>query len=137
MHEKELNLPIDVKYSADHQWIKMTDDITGICGVTEFIHIILGEIIFVEFINNILHRDIMNGEKIAIMESLKDSLDIYAILPGKIIEINRSLEDNPELIYNDCYEEGWIYKIELEDVTLLEDLLEPDDYIEVISQNDI
>jgi glycine cleavage system H protein len=134
--EKEMNIPDDLKYSEDHQWIKMIDDITGICGITDFAQNDLGEIVLVEFINNIVNRETEKGEKIAIIESLKDSIDIFSILPGKILEINRYLEDSPELINSSTYEDGWIYKIELEDALLLEDLLEPDEYIENIMPDD-
>lgn len=135
--DNEITIPDEMKYTGDHQWINMIDDITGICGVTEYLQHGLGEIILVEYINNILHADVEDGEKIAIIESLDDSIDLCSILPGKIIEINRSLEDNPEIINTDCYNDGWIYKIEVEDATLLENLLEPDDYMEIISSDNL
>jgi len=134
--DRDMIIPDDLKYTANHQWIKMIDDITGICGITDFAQNSIGEVILVEFINNIVNTEIEDGEKIAIIESLNNSIDIFSILPGKIIEINRPLEDSPELLNDDPYEDGWIYKIELEDILLFENLLEPDEYIENLLPED-
>ena len=134
--EKGMNVPDDLKYRENHQWIKMIDDITGICGITDFAQDSLGDITFVEFINNIIGSQNTEDEKIAIIESPKDSFDVYSMVAGKILEINRSLEDSPELLNSDPYGDGWIFKIELEDVMVLEDLLEPDEYLETILPDD-
>ena len=134
--EKGMNVPDDLKYKGNHQWLKMTDDITGICGITDFAQNNLGDITFVEFINNILNSELDEGEKIAIIESPKDSLDVYSIVTGKIIEINRALEDSPELLNTDPYGDGWIFKIEVEDISIFDDLLEPDEYLETILPDD-
>jgi len=134
--EKGMNVPDDLKYNNNHQWLKMTDDITGVCGITDFAQNNLGEITFMEFINNILNSELAEDEKIAIVESPKDSIDVYSIVSGKIIEINRTLEDSPELLNNDPYGDGWIFKIELDDVTMLDDLMEPDEYLETILPDD-
>lgn len=134
--EKGMNVPDDLKYKDNHQWLKMTDDITGICGITDFAQNNLGDITFVEFINNILNSELEEGEKIAIIESPKDSIDVYSIVTGKIIEINRALEDSPELLNSDPYGDGWIFRIEVEDISMFDDLLEPDEYLETILPDD-
>ena len=134
--EKGMNVPDDLKYKDNHQWLKMIDDITGVCGITDFAQNNLGDITFVEFINNILNSELDEGEKIAIVESPKDSVDVYSIVTGKIIEINRALEDSPELLNSDPYGDGWIFKIEVEDVSMLDELLEPDEYLETILPDD-
>jgi glycine cleavage system H protein len=134
--EKGMNVPDDLKYRENHQWIKMIDDITGICGITDFIQNSLGDITFVEFINNIIGSENPEDEKIAIIESPKDSFDVYSMVAGKILEINRSLEDSPELLNSDPYGDGWIFKIEIEDAMVLDDLLEPDEYLETILPDD-
>ena len=134
--EKGLNFPDDLKYKDNHQWLKMIDDITAVCGITDFSQDSLGEITFVEFINNILHSEIGDDEKIAIIESPKDSIDVLSMVAGKIIEINRVLEDSPELLNSDPYGDGWIFKIELEDATMIDDLMEPDEYLETILPDD-
>ena len=135
--EKGLNVPDDLKYSETQFWIRMSDDITGTCGITDFAQNSVGDITFVEFINNILHLEIDTDEKIALIESPSDTLDIYSIVPGKIIEINRSLEDDPDLLNNDPYGDGWIYRIEVDDSISLDELLEPDEYLETIIPDDL
>jgi glycine cleavage system H protein len=134
--EKEMNIPEDLKYHESHQWLKIVDDINVICGVTDFLQDSIGEIALVEFINNILNSEIEADENIAIMESTKNSADIKAITSGRVIEINRALEDSPELINSDPYGDGWIYKIEIEDITKLNDILEPDEYLDIIFTED-
>lgn len=134
--EKGMNVPDDLKYKENHHWIRLIDDITAICGITDYAQNSVGEITLVEFINNITNSEILEGEKIAIIESPRNSIDVYAIVSGKIIEINRALEDSPELVNEDPYGDGWIFKIEIEDVMSIEDLLEPDEYLESILPED-
>lgn len=134
--EKGLNVPDDLKYTDNHQWLKTIDDITAVCGITDFQQDSLGDITFVEFINKILHSEIGDDEKIAIIESPKNSIDVFSMVSGKIIEINRALEDSPELLNSDPYGEGWIFKIELEDATMVDNLMEPDEYMETILPDD-
>ncbi|MCL2155003.1 MAG: glycine cleavage system protein GcvH [Leptospirales bacterium] len=130
--EKGMNIPDDLKYHENHQWLKIVDDITVICGITDFLQDSFGEISLVEFINKILNSEIETGEKIAIVESTKNSIDIKAICSGRVIEINRVLEESPELINSDPYGDGWIYKIEVEDITMVNDILDPDEYLDII-----
>ena len=135
--EKGMNIHDDLKYHENHQWLKMVDDITIICGITDYLQNSIGEIALVEFINNILNSEIEVGEKIAIIESTKDSIDIKATMSGRVIEINRVLEEAPDLINSDPYGDGWIYKVEVEDVTMLDDIIEPDEYLEIILGEDV
>lgn len=134
--EKGMNVPDDLKYKENHQWMRLIDDITGICGITDFAQDSLGEITFVEFINNIIGSEIFEGEKIAIIESPKDTFDVFSMVSGKILEINRTLEDSPELLNEDPYGDGWIFKIEVEDSMSVDDLMEPDEYLESILPDD-
>ena len=135
--EKETNIPDDLKYHESHQWLKIIDDINVICGITDFGQDSIGEITLVEFINNILNSEIEAEENIAIVESTRNSVDIKAITSGRIIEINRALEDSPELINSDPYGDGWIYKIEIEDISRLDDILDPDEYFDIIFTEDL
>ena len=130
--EKGMNIPDDLKYHENHQWLKIIDDITVVCGVTDYFQDDTGEIALVEFINNILNSEIEVGEKLAIIESTKNSIDIKAIAAGRVIEINRVLEESPDLINTDPYGDGWLYKIEVEDVTMLDNILDPDEYLDII-----
>jgi len=135
--EKGMNIPDDLKYHENHQWLKIIDDITVVCGVTDYFQDDTGEIALVEFINNILNSEIEVGEKLAIIESTKNSIDIKAIAAGRVIEINRVLEESPDLINTDPYGDGWLYKIEVEDVTMIDNIIDPDEYLEIIFGEDI
>jgi glycine cleavage system H protein len=135
--ENGMNIPDDLKYHESHIWLKMIDDITVICGITDYLQDSIGEITLVEFINNILNSEIEIGEKLAIIESTENSIDIKAITSGIVIEINRDLEESPELVNSDPYGEGWIYKIEIDDITKLDNILEPDEYLDLIFKEDL
>ena len=135
--EKGMNVPDDLKYNENHLWIRMIDDITAFCGITDFAQYNLGEIVYSEFVSNVINSELETNHKIAIIESTKDSIDVTCPLTGKIIEINRNIEDSPELLNEDPYGEGWIFKIEFEDVASTEDLLEPDEYLELIMPDEV
>jgi len=135
--ERGMNIPDDLKYHEKHQWLKIIDDITIICGLTDYIQDTIGEINLVEFINNISNSEIETGEKIAIIESIKDSVDIKSIVSGRVIEINRDLEETPELVNSDPYGDGWIYKIEINDAAMLNGILDPDEYLDIIFTEDL
>lgn len=131
--EKGMNVPDDLLYTENHEWIRMIDDITGVCGLTDFSQHNLGEIVFVEFINNIVHSKVDVRETILIVESPKATADLFAPASGTIITVNRDAEDSPELINEDPYGEGWLFKIEIRDRIELEDLMGPDEYMEFIT----
>ena len=98
----------DLLYSSDHEWIKFKDNLATI-GITDFAQSELGDIIFLEMPNL---NDIYNeGDTIGTIEAVKTVADLYIPISGQIIEINSKLEDNPELVNNDPYNEGWIVKI--------------------------
>ena len=93
----------------------------------------LGEIVFVEFINNIVHTKVEAKETVVIVESPKATADFYSPVSGEILTVNRDAEDSPELLNSDPYGDGWLYKIEIRDRDELDNLLGPDEYQELIS----
>ena len=131
--EKGMNVPDDLLYTENHEWIRMVDDITGICGMTDYSQNDLGEIVFVEFINNIVHTKVEAKETVVIVESPKATADFYSPVSGEILTVNRDAEDSPELLNSDPYGDGWLYKIEIRDRDELDNLLGPDEYQELIS----
>ena len=131
--EKGMYVPDDLLYTENHEWIRMIDDITGVCGLTDFSQHNLGEIVFVEFINNIVHSKVEARETILIVESPKATADLFAPVSGVIVTVNRDAEDSPELINNDPYGDGWLFKIEIRDRGDLDDLMDPDEYQELIT----
>ena len=131
--ERGMNVPDDLLYTDNHEWIRMIDDITGICGLTDYAQNNLGEIVFVEFINNIVHTKVETRETVLIVESPKATADLFAPVSGIIVTVNRDAEDSPELINDDPYGDGWLFKIEIRDRAELDDLMGPDEYMEMIT----
>ena len=112
-------------YTKEHEYIRVDGD-TGVCGISNFAQSELGEIIKVILPEN--GKTIKKGDEICYVESPKESSKVYAPVSGKIVEINSSLEDSPELINEDPYGKGWIYKVKLSDATELKALMVEADY---------
>ena len=121
--------PNNLKYSEDHEWVKI-DENTVTIGITDFAQDELGDIVFVELPEE--GDDITQGESFGSVESVKTVSELYAPLNGKIVEVNEELEDSPELVNESPYEEAWMVKVELEDTSQLDDLLDADGYKAVI-----
>ena len=124
-----MNLPENIKYTEDHEWAKLEGDILTI-GITDFAQSELGDIIFVEFPD--LDLDVESKDSIGTLEAVKTVADIYSPLKGKIIEINDQLEDNPEYINENPYDEGWIIKLKIENTDEYKTLLTNKDYKKLI-----
>jgi glycine cleavage system H protein len=122
--------PADLKYSKEHEWIKIEGDI-GIIGVTNFAQEQLTDIVFVELPDK--GRKVEVGKQMAVIESVKSVSDIFSPVDGEVIEINEKLKDNPETINNDPYGEGWIVKIKMENKDGLNSLMSAEDYEKSIS----
>ncbi len=120
------NIPDELKYSTDHEWLRLLDDGTAQVGITDFAQSSLGDITFVELPEE--GEDFAKGESFCVVESVKAASDVYLMVAGEILEINTALEDEPELINQDAYGEGWIVKIRLADRAEVDDLLSARDY---------
>lgn len=134
--EKGMNVPEDLLYTEDHEWIRVIDNKTGICGITDHAQNALGDIVFVEFLSNIVHSKVERRETIAVVESPKAASDVYSPAAGTIQTVNRKLEDTPELINQDPYGEGWLFKIEINDKSSLDNLLKPSEYLKLINEGE-
>ena len=124
-----MNFPKNLKYTEDHEWVKLDGDIATI-GITDFAQSELGDIIFVEFPDHGL--EVSSKETIGTLEAVKTVADIFSPLSGTIVELNASLESNPELINEDPYDAGWILKIKITDSKQLDSLLSSSDYNNLI-----
>ena len=124
-----MDLPQNLKYTKEHEWVKIDDDILMV-GITDHAQSELGDIIFIEFpdLNQVISKD----EPFGTIEAVKTVADLFAPLSGKIFEINKDLEDNPELVNSDPYDEGWIVKITDFDKSQLDALLDSNNYKEII-----
>ncbi len=120
----------DCRYSKDHEWIRMEDELTGVCGITDHAQEMLTDIVFVELPETGI--EVKKGSQVAIVESVKAVSDVYAPVDGVITAVNSGLEDAPEKINADPYEEGWLFKIELKSALAFEELMGPEEYVEYV-----
>ena len=124
-----MNIPEDLKYTRDHEWVKIDGDIATV-GITDFAQGELGDIVYVEVesVDESLERE----DVFETVEAVKTVSDLYLPLTGEIIEFNDSLEDEPEKVNNAPYTDGWMIKIKFAEIAELEDLLTAQEYKEII-----
>lgn len=126
-----MSIPADLKYTREHEWIKDNGDGTVTIGITDFAQGELGDIVFVELDPE--GTEISKDDTFGTVEAVKTVSDLYAPVDGEIIEINEALEDEPESVNDDPYGDGWMVKVKLDDESQLEDLLNSEQYEEVIA----
>jgi glycine cleavage system H protein len=126
-----MSIPADLKYTREHEWIKDNGDGTVTVGITDFAQGELGDIVFVELEPE--GTEFSQDDTFGTVEAVKTVSDLYAPVDGEIIEINEALEDEPELVNDAPYGDGWMVKIKLSDPNQLEDLLTAEEYEEVIA----
>ncbi len=124
-----MNIPKDLKYTKDHEWVRIDGDIATI-GVTDFAQSELGDIVFVEI--ETLDEDLESEEVFGSVEAVKTVSDLFMPVSGKVIEVNEEIESNPELVNTDPYGEGWMIKIEIASQEELNGLLNSDEYSNII-----
>jgi len=124
-----MNVPEGIKFSADHEWIKVEDNIATI-GISEYAQSELGDIVFIDIDSDL--EEINAGETFGSIEAVKTVSDLYAPISGKVVEVNPELEDEPELVNTDPYGEGWLIKVEYSDSSQLDSLLSSDVYKKLI-----
>jgi glycine cleavage system H protein len=103
------NIPANLKYTATHEWVRGDDDGTVTVGITDHAQEQLGDMVFVEFPE--LGRSVAAAEECAVVESVKAASDVYSPVAGEVIAVNKALEDTPQLINQDPYGEGWIFRL--------------------------
>jgi glycine cleavage system H protein len=126
-----VSLPQDLKYSEDHEWIKVEGNTVTI-GITDFAQSELGDIVFVELPEE--GDDISTGDSFGSVESVKTVSELYAPVSGSIVAVNEELEDSPELVNENPYEGAWMLKVELSDESELDNLLDAAGYQAVIEK---
>lgn len=120
-----MSLPKDLKYSKEHEWVKIEGEKVRI-GITDFAQSELGDIVFVELPE--VGEEIVAGESFGSVESVKTVSELYAPISGKVIEINEDLDDNPEYVNDSPFGKAWMIIIEPNDLTEIEALLTPEQY---------
>jgi glycine cleavage system H protein len=129
--EAVMNLPEDLLYTKEHEWIKKEGNKVRI-GITDFAQDELGDIVFVELpeVDEAVEAD----ETFGSVESVKTVSELYAPVSGTIVEINEELEDSPELVNESPYEEAWMMVVELDDESQLDQLLSAEEYQAIIDE---
>lgn len=124
-----MNIPSELKYTKDHEWIKVEDDV-AVVGITDFAQGELGDIVYVEVetVDETLDKDEVFGT----VEAVKTVSDLFLPLSGEIIAFNEGLEDEPEKVNTDPYGEGWMIKIKISDTAEINDLMTDSEYKELV-----
>ncbi|KOY52036.1 glycine cleavage system protein GcvH [Polaribacter dokdonensis] len=125
-----MNIPATLKYTKDHEWIKIEGNIATV-GITDFAQGELGDIVYVDV--DTLDDTVEEGEVFGSVEAVKTVSDLFMPLTGEVIEFNDELEDDPELVNSDPYEKGWMIKLEISDESQIQDLLDAEAYKSLIA----
>ena len=120
-----MNIPQNLKYSKDHEWVKIEGNRATI-GISDFAQSQLGDVVFVEVPT--VGAKVKAGAGFSVVESVKAVSDVYAPLSGTVVAVNEELENAPETVNSDPYDSGWIAVIELDDAAELAELLDGDAY---------
>lgn len=116
----------ETRYTKDHEWVSIDGSIATI-GITDHAQQALGDIVFVELPET--GRDVVEGESVAVVESVKAASDVYAPLGGKVLEANEAIVDDPALVNSAPTGDGWFFRIEIADPGEIENLMEAGDYM--------
>jgi len=124
-----MNIPSDLKYTKDHEWVKIEGD-TAIVWITDFAQGELGDIVYVDV--DTLDDTVEKDEVFGSVEAVKTVSDLFMPLSGEVIEFNEELEDEPELVNKDPYGKGWMIKLTISDDSQIADLLDAQTYQDLI-----
>jgi glycine cleavage system H protein len=126
-----MEFPEDLKYSKEHEWVLVEDNVATV-GITDYAQDQLGDIVFVEM--PAIGDKVSKEDAFGVVESVKAVSDIYAPVSGKVLEVNDDLPDNPEMVNEDPYGDGWMIKIEMNDPDELQDLMTAAEYEEYVAE---
>ena len=124
-----MNIPEELKYTEEHEWIRLEGNIATV-GITDFAQSELGDIVYIEV--ETLDENLSKDEVFGTVEAVKTVSDLFLPMSGKIIEFNEALDDNPELVNDSPYDEGWIIKVEISNMDEISQLLDSKSYSEII-----
>ncbi|KAA3646898.1 MAG: glycine cleavage system protein GcvH [Bacteroidetes bacterium] len=120
-----MNIPSELKYTSDHEWIKIDGDVVTI-GITDFAQSELGDIVYVEIETE--GETLNKGEVFGTVEAVKTVSDLFMPVTGEVIEINTGIESNPESVNTAPYTDGWMIKVKISDASQLDELLSAEAY---------
>ncbi|MBV9961908.1 MAG: glycine cleavage system protein GcvH [Parafilimonas sp.] len=125
-----MNFPSELKYTKDHEWLKMLDDKTALIGITDFAQRELGDIVFIDI--STVGKELNAEEVFGTVEAVKTVSDLFLPVAAKVVEVNSALTDKPELVNNDPYGEGWMAKIEITNADDTNNLLNAEAYEQLV-----
>ncbi|WP_020410333.1 glycine cleavage system protein GcvH [Hahella ganghwensis] len=120
------NIPGELKYTSTHEWVRIEENGTVTIGVTEHAQDLLGDVVFVELPD--VGANLAASEEAGVVESVKAASDLYAPIAGEVVEINEALQEAPELVNSDPYNDGWFFKLKVSDKSELDGLMSAEDY---------
>ncbi|HID49146.1 MAG TPA: glycine cleavage system protein GcvH [Chromatiales bacterium] len=126
------NIPQELRYTRSHEWIRREEDGTLTVGITDHAQQLLGDLVFVDTPE--VGEECAVGDDCAVVESVKAASDVYAPITGEIVAVNEKLADTPELLSQDPYGEGWIFRIRPVDEKEYDGLMDADAYQEIIAE---
>lgn len=129
-------IPGDLHFLKSHEWVRINDDGTATVGISDHAQSALGDLVYVELPEVGSSVEAGEGKGVAVVESVKAASDIYSPLSGEVVEVNEKLSDAPETINSDAYGDGWIFRIRYTDKSEIDELLGPDDYNELVENED-
>ena len=127
-------IPTECKFLASHEWARLEEDGVVTIGISDHAQNALGDVVFVELPET--GQQIAAGEEAGVVESVKAASDIYSPVSGSVVSVNSALEDEPEKVNQDPFGEGWFFKIEPDDVSELDELLDGEAYQEVCDEEE-
>ena len=127
------NIPQELKYTKSHEWVLVGDDGQVTVGITDHAQELLGDMVYVELPE--IDRNVDTGEECAVVESVKAASDVYSPVAGTVVAINENLADAPELINEDPYGDGWMFRLQLTDSSEVDGLLDAAAYEEVEAED--
>lgn len=125
-----MNFPADLRYTAEHEWIKLVDGNVALVGITDYAQDQLGDVVFVEV--NSIDQNLAANEVFGSVEAVKTVSDLFLPVAGKVVEINEALNDNPDKVNTDPYGDGWVIKLELANPADLDGLMDAAAYEKLV-----
>jgi len=127
-------IPGDLKFQKSHEWVRVEENGRARVGISDHAQGLLGDLVYVELPK--VGEKIEAGAGCAVVESVKAASDVYAPVSGEVVEVNEGLADKPETINEDAFGDGWLFVIKLADPDEVDALLGPDDYAELIENDE-
>ncbi len=123
-------IPGDLKFQKSHEWVRVEDDGRVRVGISDHAQELLGDLVYVELPG--VGDHVEAGSSCAVIESVKAASDVYAPVSGEVVEVNEALVDKPETINEDAWGDGWLFVLTVDNPDEMDELLDPDDYAELI-----